>query len=150
LTPRSTSAKGRPEPVFFVDENLGHQFISSLRIGGLQVKAAAEVCRGAKDVDWLLEIARNGWIAITQDQLNQDLEEQIAIALYGAKVFVLVGNASHRDLADLFLQRIKWVRKQIAERDEAFMGKIYVKGGRTTVITLTELCSRSSRRWGRR
>ncbi len=86
------------------------------------------MCRGAKDVDWLPEIARNGWIAITQDQLNQDLEEQIAIALYGAKVFVLVGNASHRDLAALFLRRIKWVRKQIAERDEAFMGKIYVEG----------------------
>jgi hypothetical protein len=142
--------KGRPEPVFFVDENLGKQFISSLRIAGLQVKAAADVCRGAKDVDWLPEIARNGWIAITQDQLNEDLEEQIAIALHGAKVFVLVGNASHRDLAALFLRRLKWVRKQIADRDEGFMGKIYVEGGATKIITLTELCSRSTRRWGRR
>lgn len=101
-------------------------------------------------MDWLPEVARNGWIAITQDQLNEDLEEQIAIALHGAKVFVLVGKASHRDLAVLFLQKLKWIRRQIEDRDEAFMGKIYVEGSRATVVTLTDLCSRSSRRWGRR
>jgi len=147
--PRSTSTKEPPEPVFWVDENLGSpQFISSLRVGGLQVTAGG-FPEGTDDVVWLPAIAQKGWIAITKDQLKEDLEEQVALVLHGAKVFVLIGDASHLELAALFLRKIKWVRKQIASRDEAFLGKIYVNSGETKVVTLIDLCSRSSRRWGR-
>lgn len=148
MRPQSPSI-GQPELVFFVDENLGHQFTSALRVGGLKVKAASVLCPGAKDIEWIPEIARNGWIAITQDKLKENLEEQVAIAMCGAKVFVLIGDASHRDLAALFLRKIKWVRKQVVSHEEAFIGKIYVDGGSTKIITMADLCSRSKSRWGR-
>jgi len=146
--PQSTSTKGRPEPVFWVDENLGREFVSLLRLGGLQVRFE-EFPKGTKDLVWIPALAEKGWIAITQDQLKADLEEQIAIARHGAKVFVLIGDASHRELAELFLRKLRWIKKQIASRDEAFLGKIYVNSGETQVVTLIELCSRSRRRWGR-
>lgn len=147
--PRSTSTRGQPEPVFWVDACLGSpQFISPLRLSGLQVRVGG-FPEGTEDVVWIPEVARNGWIAVTKDKLKEDLEEQIALVLHGARVFVLIGAASHRELADLFLRKIKWVKKQIAARDEAFLGKIYVKGGETTLVTLVEICARPSRRWGR-
>jgi hypothetical protein len=110
---------------------------------------AGEFPEGTEDVVWLPAIAQKGWIAITKDKLKEDLEEQVALVRHGAKVFVLIGDATHKELADLFLRKIKWVRKQIASHDEAFLGKIYVAGGAAKIVTLAELCSRSSRRWGR-
>jgi hypothetical protein len=141
---------GPPEPVFWVDENLGSsEFISRLRLAGLQVRAKV-FPEGTKDVVWIPQIAEYGWVAITKDKLKADLDEQIALVLSGARVFVLVGDASHEELANLFIRRIKWVRKVLESRDEAFLGKIYVKGGETAIVSLTDLCTRSSRRWGRR
>jgi hypothetical protein len=67
----------------------------------------------------------------------------------GAKVFMLIGRATDEERALLFLQKIKWVRKQIATGDEAFLGKIYMRGGGTALLTLADFCSRSRRRWGR-
>ena len=146
--PRSTSTAEPPEPVFWIDENLKGEFVSLLKLRGLQIKVG-EFPPGTEDVVWIPALAEKGWVAITKDKLKEDLEEQIAIASHGTKVFVLIGSASHRELAELFLRKLKWVRRQIASRDEAFLAKIYVAGGETKVVTLTDLCSRSRRRWGR-
>jgi len=147
--PRSTT-KGQPEPVFWVDECIGTpQFVSTLRVkGGLRVEANV-FPPGTPDTVWLPEVANNHWTAITQDQLKSDLEEQVALVLHGARVFVLIGQGQHQELADLFLRKIKWVKRLIAASNEAFLGKIYVNGGGTAIVTLADLCSRSSRRWGR-
>ena len=89
--PRSTT-KGQPEPVFWVDECIGTpQFVSTLRVkGGLRVEANV-FPPGTPDTVWLPEVANNHWTAITQDQLKSDLEEQVALVLHGARVFVLIG-----------------------------------------------------------
>ncbi|HVR10801.1 MAG TPA: hypothetical protein VMW75_22350 [Thermoanaerobaculia bacterium] len=148
--PQSTSTKGLPEPIFYADENFGSAFISSLRVNGnLQVRAARDFFAGQDDVIWIPAVASNGWTAITKDLLEDNLEEQVALMSCGAKVFMLIGRATDEERAILFLRKIKWVRKQIATRDEAFLGKIYMRGGATAVVTLTEFCSRSRRRWGR-
>jgi len=36
--PQSTSTAGLPEPVFWIDENLKGEFVSLLKLHGLQVK----------------------------------------------------------------------------------------------------------------
>jgi hypothetical protein len=149
--PRSTSTKRPPEPIFFVDENLGQGFVSSLRVNGnLQIRPALSLFpSGTPDVIWIPAVANNGWIAITRDLLDETPEEKVDIMRFGARVFILIGKGTDSERAALFLRKIKWVRKQIATRDEAFMGKIYMKGGATAVVTLTDFCSRSPRRWGR-
>lgn len=148
--PRSTT-RGLPEPVFWADENIGTpDFVSTLRVEGRLRVEVDTFPDGTHDTVWIPAVAANQWTAITQDHLKSDLEEQVALVLHGARVFVLIGNGRHKELAQLFLRKIKWVKRLIAASDEAFLGKIYVNGGKTAVVTLADLCSRSSRRWGRR
>jgi hypothetical protein len=148
--PRSTSTRRLPEPIFYADENLGSAFVSGLRVNGnLQVRAAEDFFPGEDDVIWIPAVASNGWTAVTRDLLEDTFEEQVALMSCGAQVFILIGKATDEERATLFLRKIKWVRKQIAMRDEPFMGKIYMSGGTTAVVTLAEFCSRSRRRWGR-
>ena len=85
---------------------------------------------------------------MTKDHLRSDLAEQVASVLHGAKCFVLIGTGKHRDLADLFLRKIKWVRRIIAS-EHSFLEKIYVAGERTEVVTYSNLFPTSKRRWGR-
>jgi PIN like domain len=146
--PQSTSTTALPEPVFWVDENLGHDFVSLLRVNGLHVEYDV-FPDGTEDVVWIPALAERGWVAITRDKLKADLEEQISIARFGTKVFVLIGSATHRELAEFFLRKLKWVKEQIATRDEAFLAKLYIAGGETKIVTLEDILSRSSRRWGK-
>jgi hypothetical protein len=151
LTPRSTSTrKQQREPVFWVDENLGSaEFVSRLRVNNLSVIHGA-FPDGTPDLEWIPRVAANRWVAITKDKLKADLEEQIALVRTGARVFVLVGDASHGELAELFISKLKWVKRMLSQNDGAFLGKIYVKNGETSIATATDLCDRSPRRWGRR
>lgn len=100
-----TSTNGPPEPVFFIDESLGgSHFVSRLRLANLKVVSG--LFRGEEDIAWLAKVAQNGWVAVTKDKLRSDLEEQVALVQYGVKVFVLIGTATHQDLAEAFLAKI--------------------------------------------
>jgi hypothetical protein len=122
-------------------------FVSTLRVHGLRVESARDhFLPGTLDVDWLPVVGARGWIAITQDQLRSDPEEQVALMLHGVKSFVLIGQATHLSLAELFLGKIKSVRRAIEAYQEPFLAKIYVRTGEMNVMTLSQWFAKQHRR----
>lgn len=65
---------------------------------------------------------------------------------HGAKVFVFKGFLPHHELADLFLRKLKQIRRTVHACDEPFMAKIYVKTGEISVLRLADLYSLQARR----
>ncbi|MBK6333984.1 MAG: hypothetical protein IPF45_10885 [Thermomonas sp.] len=54
-------------PVFFTDRDLGKKFPGILRNAGLVVERHADHFeQDCPDPDWLSEVGRRGWIAITR------------------------------------------------------------------------------------
>lgn len=144
---RSPTNERPPEPTFFVDENLCGIFTARLRIAGLRIEELPDhLPKGTKDTVWLPFVGNQGWIALTMDLLREDPEEQLALMIHGVPVFVLVGNATHQQRADVFLRKLKWVRRTIAEHAEPFMARISVVTGNHSIKSLEDLMDRYARR----
>jgi hypothetical protein len=148
LTRPSNTKKRQPEPTFFIDRNLsGGSFVAHLRLNGIRVEELeAHFPETAEDVEWLRLVGNNGWVAVTQDQLRDDLEAQVALMQHGAKVVVFMGFLPHHELAGLFLRKYKRIKKMIETIDEPFMAKIYVKTAEISVVTLADLYRTQARR----
>lgn len=80
------------------------------------------------------------------DLFKDDPEEQLALVIHGVPVFVLVGQATQHQRADVFLRKIKWVRRTVAARTEPFMARISVATGNHTIASLNDLLDRYARR----
>lgn len=120
-------------------------------MNGLKVEALVNHFPStAPDTEWLPFVGERGWIAITQDQLRSAPEEQEALLLHGVKTFVLIGTASHGELAEIFLANIKKIIRLIEEHEEAFLAKIHIKSGRLEVVTASMLLARLTRQRRRR
>ncbi len=145
--PRSPTNERRHEPTFFVDENLCGVFAARLRLARLKIEELHDhLSRGTKDTVWLPYVGEQGWVAITMDLLNEDPEEQLALMVHGVPVFVIVGKATHQERADLFLKKIKWIRRTIATRTEPYMAKLSMASGGHRIISYEDLLNRYSRR----
>jgi hypothetical protein len=147
LTPPSSTSERQPDPTFFVDQNLCGSFSARLRIGGLKVEELKDhFPPTTPDVVWLPYVGARGWVAITMDQLRADPEEQVALMVHGAKVFVLIGKGSQKERAECFLRKLRWIRRTIAKHTEPFMVRLSVATGDHTMITLSEFMNRQARR----
>jgi hypothetical protein len=103
LKPRSPTNERPPEPSFFVDENLCGIFSARLRVAGLRIEERPTIYpKGTKDTVWLPFVGNQGWIALTMDLFKEDPEEQLALIVHGVPVFVLVGQATQHQRADVF------------------------------------------------
>ena len=80
------------------------------------------------------------------DLFRDDPEEQLALMVHGVPVFVLVGQATQNERADVFLKKIKWVRRTIVARTEPFMARISVATGNHTITSFEDLLNRYARR----
>lgn len=148
MKPRSPKNERPPEPTFFVDQNLSGVFAVHLRVkGGLKVEdLASHLPPTTPDIEWIPFVAEKGWVAITLDQFREDPEELVALMVHGVKVFVLVGRASNEDRAAVFLRKIKWIRRTIAEHSEPFMARISVATREHHLIRLPDFLNREARR----
>lgn len=67
--------------------------------------------------------------------------------LHGVKVFVLVGRATHTEMARCFLQNIRKVKRLVATHDEPFLAKVYVARNEVRIaLTLEDWLARRARR----
>lgn len=148
MKPRSPRNERRPEPTFFVDQNLRGVFAVHLKVkGGLRVEElASHLPPTVPDVVWLPFVAEKGWVAITVDQLREDPEELVALMVHGVKVFVLVGKASQEERAAMFLRKIKWIRRTIADNSEPFLARISMATGGHHITRLEDFLNREARR----
>lgn len=149
MRPRSSTKKRPPEPVFFIDRDLGPIFVAVLRMSHLRVESIADHfdSPSTPDTEWLRFVAEKKWVAVTHDQLRAEPEEQEILMLHGVKVFVLVGRATHAEMARCFLQNIRKVKKLVATHDEPFLAKVYVARNEVRIaLTLGDWLARQARR----
>jgi hypothetical protein len=147
LKPRSPTNERQREPTFFVDENLCGLFSARLRLAGLRVEElTAHWAPGTRDTVWLPYVGSRGWVAVTMDLFRDDPEEQLALLVHGVPVFVLVGQATQIERADVFLRKIKWVRRTLAARPEPFMARISIASGSHSITSYEDLLNRYARR----
>ncbi len=136
----------QPEPTFFVDQNLIGEFVAHLRLAGLKVEQLQDhLDPTAPDVEWIPFVGARGWVVITLDQFRGDPEEQVALMVHGVKVFIIVGQGTQRQRADLFLRELKWIRRTIAASSDPFMARLSMTG-KHTLTTLADFMNRQARR----
>jgi excisionase family DNA binding protein len=98
---------GPRELVFFCDRDLGRQFPTLLAEAGIQVERH-DVHFGptTSDADWLAEIGRRGWVAVTRDSRIRYSPLALSVLMQsGVRLFVLVGKLPTVEAAATF---VKW------------------------------------------
>jgi hypothetical protein len=149
LTPPSSTNERQHEPTFFVDQNLRGQFPSVLRLAGLKVEELEDhLPPDTPDVEWLPFVGDRGWVAITMDYLRGDVEEHAALMAHGVKVFVIVGKGTHRQRAEFFLKKLRWVRQTIAHHGiHPFVARMSLTNGDHSLTTFDDFLNKRAQRW---
>jgi hypothetical protein len=125
---KRSSTKGPPDPVFFIDRDLsGKAFVSILREAAVTVEVHSDHFRhDAPDEDWLPAVGRQNWVALTHDKrisyssLQTDLLMRAAV-----RTFILIGKATHEELAENFVRSIPKVRRFLQRQPGPFIAKVH-------------------------
>lgn len=122
-----------PDLVFFTDRNLGKQFPEILRQAGISVeKHADHFADDAKDEEWLAEIGRRRWYALTNDRrIRSKPNEKEAVRKFAVGLFILIGKVPTSRQAHNFIQTLPKIARFIDKNPCPFIAKIYhsQKGG---------------------
>lgn len=113
--------------VFFSDRDLGHQFPAILRSAGLRVERHADhFAHDCPDDEWLAEVARRGWVALTHDgRIRYKPNELAAVVQHKASLLVVIGDAPYAELARSFVKTLPRVLAFLDEHRAPVIGKIY-------------------------
>lgn len=114
------------EFVFFADRDLGRQFPALLSAAGLRTERHDDHFQpNTPDEEWIGEIGRRGWVAVTRDARIRYSPLALSILMQTkTQLFVLVGKLTTKQAADLFLTwRERIIETALAERG-AFIAKI--------------------------
>lgn len=98
-----------------------------LRTAGLRVETYFEAFPGPilPDSEWLAEVSRRGWIALSHDRdIRYDPLAQAAIMENGGRFFLLRGHSRNEELARMFLRALPRVRRMIEKKDPPFMAAV--------------------------
>lgn len=97
---------GPPNLTYFADRDLGRQFPELLRAAGIRIERHDDHFGvNTPDDEWLFEITRRGWVAVTRDQrINYSPLAKSVMMEAGARLFVLVGNMTVAEAATNFLR----------------------------------------------
>jgi hypothetical protein len=114
-------------PVFFTDRDLGKQFPEILRAAGMAVERHADHFRhDCPDEEWLQEIGRRGWIAISHDRrIRYKPNELAAVEQYRVPLLVIVGQAPYPQLARAFVATYPRIQKFVEEQSPPYIAKVY-------------------------
>jgi hypothetical protein len=90
---------------FFTDRDLGRQFPKILSSAGILVQLHDDLFGPTTpDAEWLGKVGERGWFVLTHDQrIRYKPNERDAVMNAGVGMFVLVGQAPHRELAENFV-----------------------------------------------
>jgi hypothetical protein len=116
----------RRELVFFSDRDLGRVFPALLVAAGVRIERHNDhFGPETADEEWIGEIGRRGWVAITRDARIRYSPLALSVLMSSrAQPFVLVGKLTTTQAAETFL---KWRQKVIAtslDETGAFIAKI--------------------------
>ena len=114
--------------IFFTDRDLGSLFPQILSEAGLHVEKhdAHFPENNTPDASWLLEVGGNGWFALSRDKrIRYRQNERDAVMRAGVGLFIIIGQASHQELADNFVACIHKVQQFLNNNDPPFIAKVY-------------------------
>ncbi len=120
------------EPVFFVDRSLGGKFVvEALRTAGAQVVVHDDVLpQNTKDVEWLAEAGRRGWVVLTKDSaIRRNPHERTMFREARVRVFTLARkDLSGPEMAVLFAAALPGMRKRAVTIQPPFVFSISRSG----------------------
>lgn len=116
--------------VFFTDRDLGRTFPDILikaKLSAMRVERHSDhFAHDAPDEVWLKEVGRRGWFVLTRDQrIRYRPNEKSAIFDFTVGLFVLIGNARHKDLAENFIATYPAIEGFARNNERPFIAKIY-------------------------
>jgi PIN like domain len=116
---------GPRELVFFTDRDLGRRFLSVLRGAGVRVEQHDDhFGPETTDEEWIGEIGRRGWIAVTRDARIRYSPLALSVLMESdTQLFVVVGKLTTDMAAETFL---KW-RDKIASTVHSERGPFIAK-----------------------
>lgn len=113
--------------VFFTDRDLGKKFPAIPNDGGLTVERHADhFAADCPDEDWLREVGRNGWIAVTHDQrIRYKPNERAAVMDNRVALLVVIGQAPYPELARAFVATYPRIESFIQSHKAPYIAKVY-------------------------
>lgn len=120
------------EPVFFVDRSLGGKLVvDALRHAGAQVVVHDDVFPpNTKDIEWLEEAGRRGWVVLTKDSaIRRNPHEKNMFREAGVRVFALARkDLSGQEMAEIFTKALDGMCKRAAAIQSPFVFSISRNG----------------------
>lgn len=113
--------------IFFTDRDLGKLFPKLLSENGIEVvKHSDYFADNTSDQEWISAAGRKGWYCLSHDKkIRYRKKEKEAVMRANIGLFLLVGHASNRELAENFIITIHKVRNFIKKHNRPFIAKIY-------------------------
>jgi hypothetical protein len=113
--------------VYFTDRDLGTRFPDILQDAGLTVERHADhFIHNAPDAEWLAEISRRGWIALTHNLRIRYIPNELqAVIDHRASLLVMVGQAPFPELALTFVVMLPRIERFLKQHDPPFIAKVY-------------------------
>jgi PIN domain-containing protein len=116
-----------PDPTYFTDRDLGKIVPGLLRESGLVVERYCDHFseRNVADNEWLVYVARQGWVAISHDDnIRRDDEAVRAVMENGGRLFIIRGALTAPELAAAFLQSLPSVRSVLRKSSDPFIAAV--------------------------
>lgn len=115
---------------YFTDRDLGNAFPDILIAAGLKVERhSAHFAPACPDEEWLEEIGRKGWIAITHDtRIRYKPNELAAVQRHGVALLMVVGKAPFPDLARSFVANAPDIERFVQKQTPPYIAKVYRSG----------------------
>lgn len=112
---------------FFTDRDLGKQFPEILRASGLEIRRHGDLfAPECPDEEWLEDVGRRGWVAITHDQrIRYKPNELAAVVRHRVMLLVVIGKVPFSELARNFVATFPKVEAFLAVHPPPFIAKVY-------------------------
>jgi hypothetical protein len=113
--------------VFFTDRDLGTAFPEILKGAGFAVERHRDhFPADCPDEDWLAEIGKRGWIALTHDtRIRYKPNELVAVIRHQVRLLVIVGKAPFLDLAASFVATRERIEAFLERTPAPVIAKVY-------------------------
>ncbi len=114
--------------IFFTDRDLGALFPRIVSEAGLRVEKHDDhfADNHTSDDTWLRMVGQRGWLAISKDKrIRYRQNERDAVMEAGVGLFLVVGRACHRALAENFVACIHKIQNFLNKHDPPSIAKVY-------------------------
>jgi hypothetical protein len=113
--------------VHFTDRDLGNVFPATLEASGLAVERhAAHFPPDCPDEEWLSAVGAHGWVVVTRDmRIRYRPNELAAVIRHRVSLLVVVGKATHAELAANFVRTALRIRALLGRQAPPLIAKVY-------------------------